>query len=161
MARSPFTFTGALELLDPDRKAGNVLGKILGGALFVGAGAAFVAGGPVVSITAAGWLALIDPKNEAVSLLDAIMTNVTKRLRGTKDKNQRDLVVAAHTITAVSSFFDALPRSSARGTASSASPTRNSTGCSRYLEPTPTTCSMPWYRCRRRSSGSRRTSSAI
>ena len=110
MARSPFTFTGALELLDPDRKAGNVLGKILGGALFVGAGAAFVAGGPVVGITAAGWLALIDPKNEAVSLLDAIVTNVTKRLRGTKDKNQRDLVVAAHTITAVSSFFDALPQ---------------------------------------------------
>ncbi|TCC07694.1 NACHT domain-containing protein [Kribbella soli] len=110
MARSPYTFTGALELLDPDRKAGNVLGKIFGGALFVGAGAAFVAGGPVVGITAAGWLALIDPKNEAVSLLDTIVTNVSKRLRGTKDKNQLELVVAAHTITAVSSFFDALPQ---------------------------------------------------
>ncbi|TDO52147.1 hypothetical protein EV651_118169 [Kribbella sp. VKM Ac-2571] len=110
MALSPYTFRGALSVLDIDARNRSAFERFFGTAIFVGAGAATLAGGPVAGLTAAAWLSLVDPKNEAVSLLDALVTNVTKRLRGTKDKNQLDLVVAAHTITAVSSFFDALPQ---------------------------------------------------
>jgi hypothetical protein len=109
MALSPYTFRGALSVLDIDDRNRSALEKFFGTAIFIGAGAATLAGGPAAGLTAAAWLSLVDPKNEAVSLLDAVVTKVTKRLRGTKDKNQLELVVAAHTITAVSSFFDALP----------------------------------------------------
>lgn len=107
MALSPYTFRGALSVLDIDDRHRSALEKFFGTAIFAGAGVATIAGGPAAG---AAWLALVDPKNEAVSLLDAVVTKVSKRLRGTKDKNQLDLVVAAHTITAVSSFFDALPQ---------------------------------------------------
>ncbi|TCC24893.1 NACHT domain-containing protein [Kribbella speibonae] len=107
MALSPYTFRGALSVLDIDDRHRSALEKFFGTAIFAGAGVATIAGGPAAG---AAWLALVDPKNEAVSLLDAVVTKVSKRLRGTKDTNPLDLVVAAHTITAVSSFFDALPQ---------------------------------------------------
>ncbi|MET9273033.1 hypothetical protein [Kribbella sp. NPDC003557] len=110
MALSPYTFRGALAVLDIDDRSRTALERFFGTAIFAGAGAAALAGGPVAGLTAAAWLSLVDPKNEAVSLLDTVVTSVTKRLRGTKDKSQLELVVAAHTITAVSSFFDALPQ---------------------------------------------------
>lgn len=109
MALPSYTFRGALAVLDLDHRGRSILERLFGTAIFAGAGAATIAGGPVAGITAAAWLSLVDPKNEAVSLLDAAVGAVSKRLRGTKDKNQLELVVAAHTITAVSSFFDALP----------------------------------------------------
>jgi hypothetical protein len=109
MAVSPYTFRGALSVLDIDDRSRFALERFFGTAIFAGAGAAALAGGPVAGLTAAAWLSLVDPKNEAASLLDAIVTKVSKRLRGSKEKNQLELVVAAHTITAVSSFFDALP----------------------------------------------------
>ncbi|HEY9333733.1 MAG TPA: hypothetical protein VIQ79_04930, partial [Kribbella sp.] len=109
MALSPYTFRGALSVLDIDDRNRSALERFFGTAVFAGAATATLAGGPVAGLTAAAWLSLIDPKNEAVSLLDALVTKVSKRLRGTKDKTQLELVVAAHTITAVASFFDALP----------------------------------------------------
>ncbi|NIK59347.1 NACHT domain-containing protein [Kribbella shirazensis] len=109
MALSPYTFRGALSVLDIDDRSRSALERFFGAAIFAGAGAAALAGGPVAGLTAAAWLSLVDPKNEAASLLDAIVTKVSKRLRGSNEKNQLELVVAAHTITAVSSFFDALP----------------------------------------------------
>ncbi|MER7247058.1 hypothetical protein [Kribbella sp. NPDC000426] len=108
MALSPYTFRGALSVLDLDRRSRSVLDRLFGTAIFAGAGAATVVGGPVAGITAAAWLSLVDPKNEAVSLLDAAVSELSKRLRGTKDQNQLELIATAHTITAVSSFFDAL-----------------------------------------------------
>ncbi|MFF0342915.1 NACHT domain-containing protein [Kribbella sp. NPDC004875] len=110
MAVSPYTFKGALAVLDIDDRSRTALERFFGTAIFAGAGAAALAGGPVAGLTAAAWLSLVDPKNEAVSLLDGLVNTVSKRLRGTRAKNQLDLVVAAHTITAVSSFFDALPQ---------------------------------------------------
>ncbi|GAA1584539.1 hypothetical protein GCM10009804_46050 [Kribbella hippodromi] len=107
---SPYTFRGALAVLDLDDRTRSVLERVFGAALFAGAGAAAVAGGPVAGLTAAAWLSLTDPKNETVSLLDSVVSQVAKRLRGTKDKDQLELIAAAHTITTVSSFFDALPQ---------------------------------------------------
>ncbi|MDX3006212.1 hypothetical protein PWY87_31335 [Kribbella solani] len=114
MALSPYTFRGALAVLDLDNRSRTVLERVFGTALFAGAGAAAVAGGPIAGLTAAAWLSLADPKNEAVGLLDAMVGEVSKRLRGTKGKDQLELIAAAHTITTVSSFFDALPETIGR-----------------------------------------------
>ncbi|MEI8412057.1 MULTISPECIES: NACHT domain-containing protein [unclassified Kribbella] len=108
MALSPYTFSGAVALLDSDRKASGVLDKILGGAIFVGTGAALVAGGPVAGLSAAAWLALVDPKNEVSKLLAPLVNKVYSKLKGTNDKSQLELIAAAHTITVLSSYFDAL-----------------------------------------------------
>ena len=91
---SPTTFRGALSVLDLDRRSRSVLDRLFGTAIFAGAGAATIVGGPVAGITAAAWLSLVDPKNEAVSLLDAAVTKLSKRLRGTQGKDQLELVVA-------------------------------------------------------------------
>ncbi|WUJ69977.1 hypothetical protein OG809_33380 [Kribbella soli] len=108
MALSPYTFRGALSVLDLDDRRRSAFERFFGTAIFAGATAAAVVGGPVVALTSAAWVSLVDPKNEAVSLLDSLVTEASKRLRGTKDKDQLELVVAAHTITAMSSFFNAL-----------------------------------------------------
>lgn len=109
MAVSPYTFRGAIDLLHPDRRTRSVLDKVFGTALFAGAGVAAAAGGPVAGLTAAAWLALADPKNEAVNLLEAFVREMTPRLRGTKEVGQLELIAAAHTVTVLSSFFDSLP----------------------------------------------------
>lgn len=109
MALSPYTFKGAMVLLDPDQRTRTALEKVFGTALFVGAGAAAIAGGPVVGIGAAAWLALVDPKNDAAALLTPAVAALTRKLRGTADMDQLELIAAAHTITVMSSFFDTLP----------------------------------------------------
>ncbi|TCC19886.1 NACHT domain-containing protein [Kribbella sindirgiensis] len=109
MAVSPYTFRGAIDLLHPDRRTRSVLDKLFGTALFAGAGVAAATGGPVAGLTAAAWLALADPKNEAVNLLTPVVTEVTQRLRGSKEAGQLELIAAAHTVTVLSSFFDSLP----------------------------------------------------
>ena len=109
MAVSPYTFRGAIDLLHPDRRTRSVLDELFGTALFAGAGVAAAAGGPVAGLTASAWLALADPKNEAVNLLTPVVTEVTQRLKGTKETEQLELIAAAHTVTVLSSFFDSLP----------------------------------------------------
>ncbi|MGW7683012.1 hypothetical protein ACWGID_19920 [Kribbella sp. NPDC054772] len=67
MAVSPYTFKGALAVLDIDDRSRSALEKFFGTAIFAGAGAAALAGG----LTAAAWLSLVDPKSEAArELLD-------------------------------------------------------------------------------------------
>ncbi len=110
MARSPFTFAGALELADPDQNKLRVFDKILGGAIVAGGAAAAVVGAPVpvVGMTAATLLSLVDPKKEAIRLLAPLADKVVARFKGGQEDNQYDLVVAAHTITVLSSYFDGL-----------------------------------------------------
>lgn len=108
MALSPFTFTDAVQLLEPGRGGKSVLDKVLGGLIFAGAGAATVAGGPVGGLTAAAFLALVDPKNEATKLLGSLVTSTVTRLKGIPRDEQYAVIAAAHTVTVLSSFFDAL-----------------------------------------------------
>ncbi|WP_427892940.1 NACHT domain-containing protein [Kribbella sp. GL6] len=105
---SPYTFQGAIDLLDPDRRTRSVLDKVFGTALFAGTATAAATGGPIAGMTAAAWLALADPKNEAVSLLTPLVSKVTQLLRDTKTADQLQLIAAAHTVTVVSSFFDSV-----------------------------------------------------
>ncbi|NEA30795.1 hypothetical protein [Streptomyces sp. SID13031] len=110
MARSPFTFAGALDLADPDRNKLAGLDKVLGGAILAGGASLAIAGAPVpvIGLTAATLLGLVDPKNEAVRFLSPLVDKVITRIRGGRQDDQYDLVVAAHTITVLSSYFDAL-----------------------------------------------------
>jgi hypothetical protein len=110
MARSPFTFAGALDLAAPDPSKLGGLDKLLGGAVLVGGVGAAIAGGPipVIGLGAATLLSLVDPKNEAIRLLMPLADRVVARFKGGKEKNQHDLVVAAHTITVLASYFEGL-----------------------------------------------------
>jgi NACHT conflict system protein/AAA domain-containing protein len=108
VAVSPFTFAGALRLLDPDRSAATALDKVFGGLIFAGAATAVVAGGPGAWLSAAAVLALVDPKNEATKLFGPLVTRTVNKLKGIPNDAQHDLIVAAHTVTVLSAYFDAL-----------------------------------------------------
>jgi hypothetical protein len=110
MPRSPFTFAGALDLADPERKKVTALDKIFGGAILAGGAGAAIAGAPipVIGLGAAAVLSLVDPKNEAIRLLMPLVDRVVTRIKGGREENLHDLVVAAHTITVLSSYFDGL-----------------------------------------------------
>ncbi|GAB2575641.1 NACHT domain-containing protein [Kribbella endophytica] len=110
MTRPPFTFAGALDLLEQDRKKIAGLDKILGGLILAGGAGTAIAGGPVpvIGLSAAAVLSLVDPKNEAIRLLNTLVDGAVGRIKGGVEANQHELVVAAHTITVLSCFFDAL-----------------------------------------------------
>ena len=101
MSRSLFSFAQALKLVD-DQGASAGLDRLLGGALFVGAAAA----GPAALVV----LSLVDPKNEATRLLAPAVDKLAAKARGMSGRTRQDLLVAAHTITVLSAFFDAVGR---------------------------------------------------
>jgi hypothetical protein len=101
MSRSPFSFAQALKLVD-EQGASAGLDRLMGGALFVGAAAA----GPAALVV----LSLVDPKNEATKLLAPAVDNLAAKARGTAGRTRQDLLVAAHAITVLSCFFDAVSR---------------------------------------------------
>ncbi|WP_146247353.1 NACHT domain-containing protein [Micromonospora arborensis] len=93
-----FTFQGALTVLGKhDRSGLDRLDTLLGGAI--------MASGLAVGGAA---LALVDPKNEAIKLLGRLLDRIDQKIVGTTGHTRHELIIAAHTILAVSSFFDAL-----------------------------------------------------
>ncbi|SHN28570.1 hypothetical protein SAMN05443668_104474 [Cryptosporangium aurantiacum] len=56
----------------------------------------------------AGFLDLVDPKNDGVRLLRGALDGVQDRLLGTSGFDRLQLIAAAHTTLVVSSFFEAL-----------------------------------------------------
>ncbi|MFI7061859.1 NACHT domain-containing protein [Kribbella sp. NPDC050124] len=110
MRRDPsLTFEGALRLLGQyEPKYVGAIDKILGGALLAagGVGVAAVVNSPLALLAPLwGW---IDQKSEALGLLRQVRANLSERLDGTAGRDRIQLVHAAHTVIAVSSFFDAL-----------------------------------------------------
>lgn len=92
-----FTYAGALRILGKyDRPWLDGVDMALGGAILVGGAVA----GPDV-------LGLIDPKNEAMGSLRKVLDGVSAKLTGLSGTNRQELVVAAHTVFAVNSVFDA------------------------------------------------------
>ncbi|GAA0584774.1 hypothetical protein HPO96_10035 [Kribbella sandramycini] len=110
MARSPFTFGGALELFEPERRRFAVLEKVFGGLLLGGAAVSAATGAPlpVIGAGASALLGLIDPKNEAIGLLGALADRAARAARKDTAENKHDLIAAAHTLTVFSAYFDAL-----------------------------------------------------
>ncbi|WP_328324334.1 hypothetical protein OHA70_33040 [Kribbella sp. NBC_00382] len=107
MPRSPLTFFGALQLAEVEQNKRGMLDKLLGGAIVAG-GAGLAVTGPLAGLGAAAVLSLVDPKNEAIRLLGPLTDRFVARFKGGKEENQYDLVVAAHTVTVLASYFDGL-----------------------------------------------------
>ncbi|HEX4702540.1 MAG TPA: hypothetical protein VH352_10470, partial [Pseudonocardiaceae bacterium] len=71
------------------------LDRLLGGIILTSA----VVTGP------ASW-ALIDPKGESLPLMRTLLDRAKRRVLGTSGYERHELFAAAHTVLAVSSFFD-------------------------------------------------------
>ncbi|GAA3288206.1 hypothetical protein Dvina_34240 [Dactylosporangium vinaceum] len=99
MSRSHFSFAQALKLIG-EHGASTALDRLLGTALFAGAAVS----GPAALVV----LSLVDPKNEATKLLSGTVDTLAAKARGTSGRTRQDLLMAAHTITVLSAFFDAL-----------------------------------------------------
>ncbi|MFC6090800.1 NACHT domain-containing protein [Saccharothrix lopnurensis] len=85
-----FTYTGALRILGRyERPVFDRAGVVAGGAILAAGGG------------------LIDPKNEAVASLRRVLDGVSARLTGLSGVDRQELVIAAHTVIAVVSVFDA------------------------------------------------------
>lgn len=95
--RPELTYAGALKLLG---KHDSTWLERLNTAL----GWSIIAGGPVTGGVLWG---LVDPKNEAVSLLRSAVDAARDRLRGSTGQSRHELIQAAHTILVLSAFFDA------------------------------------------------------
>ncbi len=64
---------------------------------------------PVVAGPAGlGALAFIDPKNEAVAAARDLINRAMSKASGTRGRSRAELLVAAHTVTVVAAYFDAL-----------------------------------------------------
>jgi hypothetical protein len=106
MRRQPaLTFSGALKILGKhDSSLVAKLDKALGGAIL----AAGLASGltPLAMLGALwGW---VDQKNEAITLLRSLTSNLTNYFTKTKGLERRDLIAAAHTTIAAAAFFEVL-----------------------------------------------------
>ena len=60
------------------------------------------------AVLGAGFLDLVDPKNDGVRLLRGFLDDVHGRLSGTSGRDRLQLIAAAHTTLVVSSFVEAL-----------------------------------------------------
>jgi hypothetical protein len=113
MRREPdLTFEGALRILghyEPGwiKKLDTVLDGVI---LVAGAGLATAAVGPAgLGVLAKfglvwGWA---DQKGVAIGLLEKAMKSVSERLAGTRGRERRELIVAAHTTIVVAAVFEA------------------------------------------------------
>jgi hypothetical protein len=112
MRREPsLTFEGALRILGRHELPGIVkLDKVLGGIILaagVGAGVAVV--GPAVLVPlkmfAAVW-GWMEQKDAAIGLLRGAIAGLSGKLAGTRGRERRELIAAAHTVIVVAAFFE-------------------------------------------------------
>jgi hypothetical protein len=113
MGREPsLTFEGALRILGQHELPGiEKLDKVLGGVILaagVGAGLATIGPAvlaPLTMFTAVwGWL---EQKDAAVGLLRGAIAGLSGKLAGTRGRERRELIAAAHTVIVVAAFFEA------------------------------------------------------
>ncbi|NUT22504.1 MAG: ATP-binding protein [Hamadaea sp.] len=109
---SALSYAGALRILGHyEHKSIERLSKALGGlALTAGAALALSSGAaavPAAVVLAAVW-GWIDQKNEAMDLLRSVSRAVQGRIHGTRGPERHHLVIAAHTVLAVSAYFEVL-----------------------------------------------------
>lgn len=95
MARSLLTYEGALALLGKhDHPLLDKVNTLLGGALVVGG-----------AVTGTASWALIEPKNELIDVMRSALDNAKNRMLRTSGYERRELLTAAHTVLAISAFF--------------------------------------------------------
>jgi hypothetical protein len=113
MGREPsLTFEGALRILGQHELPGiEKLDKVLGGVILAaGVGAGLAAVGPAVLAPLTmfsavwGWL---EQKDTAIGLLRGAIAGLSGKLAGTRGRERRELIAAAHTVIVVAAFFEA------------------------------------------------------
>ncbi|TYB70961.1 AAA family ATPase [Nonomuraea sp. PA05] len=109
------SYRGALEILGHhDRPALDRLNGLLGGGVLAAGVASLAVGAPgPAALLAAVW-GWIDQKNEAASLLRAVLDGVRGKLLGLEGYERHQLITAAHTTIVASSLFEVL-REEAKG----------------------------------------------
>jgi hypothetical protein len=114
MGREPgLTFEGALRILGQHEEPKWIkrLDAALGGAFLVGGVVGTVAAGPA-ALPALGMFAAVwgwlEPKDQAIELLKQAVGKLSGRVAGTRGRERRELIAAAHTTIVVAAFFEAL-----------------------------------------------------
>ncbi len=113
MWREPgLTFEGALRILGRNDLPGiKKLDKVLGGVILAaGVGAGIATVGPAVlaplKMFAAVW-GWLEQKDAAVGLLRGAIAGLSGKLAGTRGRERRELIAAAHTVIVIAAFFEA------------------------------------------------------
>lgn len=113
MGREPsLTLEGALRILGQHELPGiEKLDKVLGGVILAaGVGAGIATVGPAVlaplKLFAAVW-GWLEQKDTAIGLLRGAIAGLSGKLAGTRGRERRELIAAAHTVIVVAAFFEA------------------------------------------------------
>jgi energy-coupling factor transporter ATP-binding protein EcfA2 len=99
--RSKLSYADAVRILgDADRPGLELLDQVLGGIIV----AAAAATGRLELLT------LLHARDELIVRTNSLLSGLSKRVRGAKGKSRTDLLIAAHSIVAVNSYFEELSK---------------------------------------------------